>query len=270
MNLTPKNTSKNLVSKTSFFWLSLIVKHKKFTVIITFLALYTGSYLINNLNGGYVWELARAKKYTMEGLSRYTACHWQPRYGMKTKFETDLIGNFYSPLIYIDRKFFHPTKHRLDRGFWKWLYQREINEWHPNSKHLFITWKKNEQEKRKAPFKMSIDDFAKCAHLYDNPILLLLKQHLLIYTDPLRKGSEGKTTQEIKQGCITWANKSRMEDESYLFSFKIDDKSFKVVKYFDNFFEEKVFKLAQFEKEKDLRNRRKLKDLKRKEREENK
>ena len=79
--------------------------------------LYVGSYAILSVRGEYVWSQTGKLRYNF-GLSVTdiviwdpAAAHWEPFrdiHGNDTS-RGELVGYFYSPLIRLDRKWWHPS-----------------------------------------------------------------------------------------------------------------------------------------------------------------
>ena len=88
-----------------------------FLAAIALTILYVGSYVILSARGEYVWSQTGKLRYTF-GLSVTdiviwdpAAAHWEPFrdiYGNDTS-RGEPVGYFYSPLIRLDRKWWHPS-----------------------------------------------------------------------------------------------------------------------------------------------------------------
>ena len=106
---------------------------------VSALILYIASYTIDTACGGY-WGTAERDgrdKYTF-GLSIPTAILWQPYFGYNAKFNSDFIGNLYSPLVAIDRFKWHRTKYVTDQSTFEWLnHEATISDFHPSFRDEF-------------------------------------------------------------------------------------------------------------------------------------
>ena len=89
-----------------------IMKNKKVTVtLILLVGLYLVTYALDSMSGGYWPKPVSGGKYTYSsGLSASTAILWQPYYGYNSPYEVTLLGRLYSPLINLDRKWWHKNK----------------------------------------------------------------------------------------------------------------------------------------------------------------
>ena len=70
------------------------------------------------------------------GLSMPTAIMFQPAVGYHTPYHGDLIGKLYAPLIYLDRKCFHPTRYLSDDCTWEWIQSLPKEKLHPSHRHM--------------------------------------------------------------------------------------------------------------------------------------
>ena len=97
------------------------------------LTLYIGSYAFNSALGGY-WpkpEKDGAHRWSY-GLSMRTAILWQPAYGYYASHSSDWLGTFFSPLVLIDRRWFHPTMYITDDTTHEWFNRRaRASDIHP-------------------------------------------------------------------------------------------------------------------------------------------
>ena len=102
--------------------------------------LYAGSYFANSLCGGYwmIPEMDGHDRYSF-GLAIPTAILWQPRFGHEAIGTYDLLGEFYAPLICLDRKFVHPTIYISDEGDSKKADNLHPTEVHPEFRDGYAT-----------------------------------------------------------------------------------------------------------------------------------
>jgi hypothetical protein len=77
---------------------------------------YIGSYIFNSLSGSYSKKLENHRYYDSVNhiLVLHVESKWQPQYGYLYSTDADLIGQFYSPLIALDQKFWHRSLNILD------------------------------------------------------------------------------------------------------------------------------------------------------------
>ncbi|MGA2071426.1 MAG: hypothetical protein ABSG97_08745 [Sedimentisphaerales bacterium] len=84
-------------------------------ILVVFI--YFGSYCILSATGRYIWTQSGEGRYAT-GLSVMDLKQWQPKFAFWQIFRTidgkhtvraNLLGLVYSPLIFIDQQFVHPT-----------------------------------------------------------------------------------------------------------------------------------------------------------------
>jgi len=104
-----------IIKHTRRSWLKLGL------LTVCLVVFYTISYCVNSFFGGY-WsqpEMDGRDRYSF-GLAMPTAIMWQPRFGHEAIGNLNHLGAFYTPLIRVDRRFFHPTIYLSDdEGFKK-------------------------------------------------------------------------------------------------------------------------------------------------------
>lgn len=78
------------------------------TLLLT--ATYLNSYAVLSMLGDYYWSYSGRTGYVF-GLSTSDRIIWQPRFAHwePSRPSGNLIGYFYSPLIRLDRAWWHPT-----------------------------------------------------------------------------------------------------------------------------------------------------------------
>jgi hypothetical protein len=98
--------------------------------------LYVGSFALNSGFGGY-WDKPErdGRDHWNFGLSIHTAILWQPRFGYWAPYRSNWLGEFYSPLILLDRRFVHPTRYVSDPNFSAWFKTTTAAEWHPQFRY---------------------------------------------------------------------------------------------------------------------------------------
>lgn len=94
--------------------------------------LYVASFALNSRFGGY-WNRPERDGHDRWsfGLFMHTAIFWQPRFGYWAPYRSDWLGAFYSPLIWLDRRFVHPTRYISDPNFSEWARKTTAADWHP-------------------------------------------------------------------------------------------------------------------------------------------
>ena len=96
-------------------------KHKIFIVfVLTVLMIYIISYLPKRANGGYSFTQSGKLRFSPTGMSISDLemwspkdCWWQPDFKEISGYRRsrgNTLGYIYSPLIYLDRLLFYPTK----------------------------------------------------------------------------------------------------------------------------------------------------------------
>jgi hypothetical protein len=104
------------------------------------LALYLGSYVLNSAFGGYWPKPERDGMHRWSfGMAMHTAILWQPAYGYCARFNSDGLGAFYSPLVVLDRRWFHPTMYVTDESTFEWFNRKaRAADIHPQWRAEFI------------------------------------------------------------------------------------------------------------------------------------
>lgn len=97
-------------------------KHVKYSLggIVLTITIYVGIYCILSYYGGYYFNQSGKVRYRSMGLSVSDISTWNPKGGryqarfknIKGKYVSrgNDLGYIFSPLIMIDRKYFHPTE----------------------------------------------------------------------------------------------------------------------------------------------------------------
>jgi hypothetical protein len=94
--------------------------------------LYVGTYLWNRGSGGYwIYPERDGRDRWSFGLSMHTAILWQPRFGYWSPYKADFLGMLYSPMIRMDRAYFHPSHYVSDPEYFAWMNATEVVDWHP-------------------------------------------------------------------------------------------------------------------------------------------
>jgi hypothetical protein len=113
--------------------MKIIGKLIRFTGAIALL--YVAIYLMDSYMGGYYLrpEADGVKRYKLQygGLALPLAVLWQPRYGHCALGRTDYLGYMFAPVIWLDRRFVHPTKYVDDNADWDWLQKLQEKDYHP-------------------------------------------------------------------------------------------------------------------------------------------
>jgi len=104
-------------------------------------ALYIGSYAANSRLGGYWLKPERDGKHRWSmGLSMHTAILWQPAYGYCARYNSDLVGYCYMPLVALDRAWIHPTMYVTEDSTFDWInHKARVTDIHPYFRDEFIT-----------------------------------------------------------------------------------------------------------------------------------
>jgi hypothetical protein len=108
---------------------------------------YAAFYVLNSFLGGYHWEFVSdgSSGYSVNGktpiFGTRTAVLWQPRLGYMTATERDSLGFMFAPLIHLDRTLWHPSVHRDDTNYLKWLSGLNRSDVHPNTREFFVGYK---------------------------------------------------------------------------------------------------------------------------------
>ena len=93
-----------------------------FIVVFSTLAVYILSYVILSFCGAYEFGQSGKMRYNF-GLSVSDIQQWQPRYARcriftqvdgTTTFQANPLGYVFAPAIFLDQRFFHPTKRLFD------------------------------------------------------------------------------------------------------------------------------------------------------------
>jgi hypothetical protein len=109
-------------------------------VLIAFCLLYGVSYFADSFFGGY-WmfpEMDGRDRYSF-GLAMPTAVLWQPRFGHEAIGNHDLLGQFYSPLVHVDRIFLHPTIYLSDKNGFDKITHLPASKVHPDFRDDYET-----------------------------------------------------------------------------------------------------------------------------------
>ncbi len=90
--------------------------------MVAIAVVYVGSYSVNSALGGYWLKPERDGLHGWSsGHSMHTAILWQPAYGYSARYKSDWIGTLFSPLVSIDRRWFHPTMYVTDDATFEWI-----------------------------------------------------------------------------------------------------------------------------------------------------
>lgn len=102
---------------------SAVSLKKKFVAVLLLLVMYCGSYTVLSLLGEYQITMSGERRYTT-GLALFDIYKWTPKYvvfeiytnvrGKRKIRGCNSLGAFYSPLVYLDRTFFHKTKNLFE------------------------------------------------------------------------------------------------------------------------------------------------------------
>ncbi len=114
------------------------------------LTLYVVSYCFDSFCGGY-WakpEMDGRDKYSF-GLAMPTAILWQPWVGHQALGNSDFLGSFYAPLIWLDRRYAHPTVHISDDGGLERAIHMSRAEIHPHFRAMYDKFHTNSQSGRR-------------------------------------------------------------------------------------------------------------------------
>ncbi|MEP6671832.1 MAG: hypothetical protein ABJF10_21910 [Chthoniobacter sp.] len=148
-------------------------------------AFYIATYAINSRAGGY-WS-AIVYEFSDGNTVSTPAIHWQPRFGYWEGYSDEWLGRFYSPLIRLDRHFFHPTHYVQDPNFFPWAQALKYSDWHPGSRDAFFALTENQIEKGVAK-----SDLIVIARPWDGGVSgrsgTLLAQVISVLTGNLPKG----------------------------------------------------------------------------------
>ena len=87
-------------------------------LLVAVIVLYVGSYTVLSWNGGWHWSQTGMMRYDFGFATtdvvrwRPARAYWEPFKDVSGEWTTraNLLGHFYSPLIRLDRHWFHPDQ----------------------------------------------------------------------------------------------------------------------------------------------------------------
>jgi hypothetical protein len=105
-------------------------------------ALYVLSYGINSVSGGYYWEFVSDGSwgYGRDGMVMFgtrNAVLWQPRFGYLDASRKNILGVLYSPLIALDRNYWHRSGNLRDPNYRSWVRGVRRSDVHPSTRQYF-------------------------------------------------------------------------------------------------------------------------------------
>ena len=107
---------------------------------------YVLSYGLNSILGGY-WarpEMDGHDRYSF-GLAMPTAILWQPRWGHQAIGRSDFLGMSYSALIWLDRRYVHPTIYLSAPDGFDRAGHLSRAQLHPNFRDMYDQYHTNSQ-----------------------------------------------------------------------------------------------------------------------------
>ena len=111
--------------------------------------LYIGIYAINSYLGGYWLQPERDGIHRWNfGMSLHVAILWQPAWGYSSRYNSDFSGVLFSPLVALDRRWFHRTRYLTDQSTFDWLdHSARPSDIHPRWRPEFIEAKQKLDER---------------------------------------------------------------------------------------------------------------------------
>lgn len=108
-------------------------------LVFFLLVAYLISYVVNTSLGGYYMVPERDGKNRLffeNGFSMSDTILWQPNMGYYAPFKSDIIGVLYSPLIHLDREYWHTTLYITNPDDEKVIMNLDVEHMHPDTQQI--------------------------------------------------------------------------------------------------------------------------------------
>jgi hypothetical protein len=110
-------------------------------VVVSVIAVYVCIYAVCSFSGGYWLQPTPDGEHRFSvdygGVALATAILWQPFFGEESPSSEGVWSTFFAPLLYLDRRFMHPTKYITDEDHESWLDGLPPRHVHPKFRKEF-------------------------------------------------------------------------------------------------------------------------------------